>query len=163
MISFNLKFKAKPVAKTIKNKNDASFTHVSKQCIGVCQLEDGNYIVRVPTFEFDSSYKKNNNKVIDISTSNLILPLTEESLELHGKTHIFRKVGNKYECRIREDDKAKVFPNVREVFSSVCHNWQFKGYVVKENNKLKFHVVQAYAPYGVNHEVLSHQIDENII
>lgn len=165
MIGVNVGFKVvlKPI-KAIKRyhiKPQSPIVKLSRICVGICHKdENGEFIMRVPTFELNAYAEENNER---INEALLVLPLTRESYSLKGREKIFSKVKGKhgYECRIRNYSQAVNFPNIDEMFTSVCEKWVHSGWVVRQDGQLKFHLRDALTPEGYDYEVPHPELDDN--
>lgn len=81
-----------------------------------------------------------------------ILDFTPKSYELKGKEYIFSKTqmdlhGNPI-CIIRTKEHAIAFPGLESQYTPFCENWEYSGYIVKENNKTLFDVHETIGVYG---------------
>ena len=81
-----------------------------------------------------------------------ILPFTEKSYDLKGKTSIFSKTKGKYGYirHIRPEDKAKVFPGDPDKYVPFAPNWIVKGNIVNDNGILKFDFIELLTIKGYN-------------
>lgn len=169
MIGFGLKVEIKPVkpvktktklGREVKHVVNKGIQKLSKICIAYCNIEDGDITMRVPTFELNSYAEEHNEKFPD---SVLVLPLTDESLDLKGKIRIFNKEKGEHgtECRIRSVEKANAFPNLSELFIPVCQGWLHSGWVVRQNKQLKFHLREALCPEGFDFDVIHDELDDS--
>ena len=73
-----------------------------------------------------------------------ILPFTEKSYDLKGKTSIFSKTKGKYGYirHIRPEDKAKIFPGDPDKYVPFAQNWMVKGDIINDKGVLKFDFVE---------------------
>lgn len=111
--------------------------------------EDGKY--KVSLFKNDDFY----------SSVSLIVPFTEKSYDLRGKTSIFNKIPDKkgrYIRHIRTEEKSKFFPGNSDVFVPFAPNWIVKGNLVREGLILKFDFISLINIKGYN--VMIHDDDE---
>ena len=72
--------------------------------------------------------------------ANLVVPFTEESFDLKGRTNIFsREKGERgYDRIIRGEDYSKFFPGDATRYIPFAPNWIVNGYLVKIEGKLYF-------------------------
>mgnify|MGYP003292768911 CR=1 FL=1 len=87
-----------------------------------------------------------------------ILPFSKESFDLRGKTHIFVKNKNsdgKYVHIIRSKDTAEMYPGNDEIYTPICENSIYKGYIVKHDNKLAFKVTEYVSTIKANDLLLT--------
>ena len=146
-LGLSLKISIPKKLKTI-SKNTVKIEAKNKK--GVVFIdEDGKY--KVSLFKNDDFY----------SSVSLIVPFTEKSYNLRGKTSIFNKIPDKkgrYIRHIRTEEKSKFFPGNPDVFVPFAPNWIVKGNLVKEGLILKFDFISLVNIKGYN--VMIHDDDE---
>ena len=111
--------------------------------------EDGEY--KVSLFAEDGIHNSNAS----------IVPFTEKSYELKGKTSIFNRTTDKdgrYIRHIRSEEKSKFFPGNPDVFVPFAPNWIVKGNIVREGLILKFDFISLVNIKGYN--IMIHDDDE---
>jgi len=135
----------KPV-KSNKTNVSKSVRRISKKTIGKCYIENGEFIIRIPTFEVCADIEENS------IPAQLVLPFTEESLNLKNKTKVFSKTKSEhgYVCYIRSKEKAMNFPGLNHQYSALCENWLCSGYVVRSGGKLMFELKEVISPENLN-------------
>lgn len=146
-LGLSLKISIPKKQKTI-SKNTVKIEDKNKK--GVVFIdENGEY--KVSLFKDDDFY----------SSVSLIVPFTEKSYELKGKTSIFSRITDKdgrYIRYIRSEEKAKFFPGNPDVFVPFAPNWIVKGNLVREGLILKFDFISLVNIKGYN--VMIHDDDE---
>lgn len=103
--------------------------------------EDGEY--KVSLFTEDGIHNSNAS----------IVPFTEKSYELKGKTSIFNRTTDKdgrYIRHIRSEEKSKFFPGNPDIFVPFAPNWIVKGNLVREGLILKFDFISLVNIKGYN-------------
>ena len=91
----------------------------------------------------------------------LIVPFTEKSYELKGKTSIFSRNKDKdgrYIRHIRSEEKSRFFPGNPDIFVPFAPNWIVKGNLVREGLILKFDFISLVNIKGYN--MIVHDEDE---
>lgn len=115
---------------------------VSKLVKGICFLDeiDNIWKIHVPV-----SIEEDNSDM-------LVLEFTPQSYELKGKEYIFSKtqmgLNGKPICIIRTKEHAIAFPGLESQYTPFCKNWEYSGYIVKENNKTLFDIHETIGVYG---------------
>lgn len=128
-------FKFKAVKKTVK-RNSNKPKKVSRLCVGVCNKEGDDWTIRL-NLKDDERYP-----------NELVLPFTDTSKSLYGKTKIFSKEKDEHGnivCYVRHEDKAKWFPGSEDAYTPFNNGWAYSGYIVSINGKLYFEIVEALA------------------
>lgn len=95
----------------------------------------------------------NTYKVKIPSKNNLILPFTTDSFSIKGKTTIFsRYVDEKgrHIRYIRNEDKAKLSADNRELYVPFAPNWIVKGNIIRDNSVIKFEFLNLITKNGYN-------------
>ena len=96
-----------------------------------------------PVYVNDELVAHINTKGLDGYEKVTILPFSKESFELKGKTHIFAKEKSKegkYVHIIRSKDTAEMYPGNDEMYTPICENSLYKGYIIKSGKDLVFKV-----------------------
>lgn len=135
---------------------ERSLTKISKKCVGKVYIEDGEFVVRVPTFELKANVSGDN------ISSQLVLPLTPESYVLKGREKVFSVLEkDKGTCFIRTKEKAEMFPGLRSRYTTVCENWLCSGWVVRCNGKLMFDLKETIGPDGFKYDIYHPDEDDD--
>ena len=125
----NLKIVAAPPKKH-KTHSDSGVKLTGKSKHGIVfQDEDGTYKVSISM--------KNDPNYPDL----LIIPFTERSYDIVGRTTVFTRNVDEHGKRIRyirSDTKAKYDYGDPERYIPFAPNWIVKGNIVRDNNILKF-------------------------
>lgn len=123
--------------KSVPLKPKAPSTNkVSRLCIGTCIKEDDEYKIRIPI-----GYKNDGPEF-------LILPFTENSLDLRGKEIIFLKKKDKtnhYVAIYRNNDNIGKIPPKFTQYTTVVEGEICSGYIVSEQGK---HLFQLKGVHG---------------
>ncbi len=137
---FNFKFKTidKPKHKTTSKIKKSKYTY----CI--CALEEDGFVARIQL-----------NKDDDAETKTLVIPFTEESYSLKGKTKIFTKKPDK-DGRIitvlRNKTLAELHPGIDSIYTPLRDNFVYGGYVVEINDKHYFDITECFTNANVFNE-----------
>ena len=125
----NLKIVVAPPKKhKTHSDNGVKLTGKSKRGV-VFQDEDGTYKVSI-SMENDPNYP-------DL----LVIPFTERSYNIVGKTTVFAREVDKHGRRgryIRSEENAKFMPGDPKRYIPFAPNWIVKGNIARENGILKF-------------------------
>lgn len=111
-----------------------------------------------PVYVNDEVVAHINTRGIDGYEKVTILPFSKESFDLRGKTHIFARDKNKegkYVHIIRSKDTSEMYPGDDELYTPICENSIYKGYIVKRNNELAFNVVEYISTIKANDILLT--------
>lgn len=111
-----------------------------------------------PVYVEDALVAHINTKGLDGYENVTILPFSKESFDLKGKTHIFAKEKNKenkYVHIIRSKDAAEMYPGNDEIYTPICINSIYKGYIIKRDNKLAFKVTEYVSTIKANDILLT--------
>lgn len=136
-------FSIKPVK---KSKIKKSSTIVIKQAL-YCK----------PVIREDTLYAHINTKGLEGYDKITILPFSEESFNLKGKTHIFLKEKNdegKYVHIIRNKDISETYPGNSNKYTPLCENAIYKGYIMKIEKSLVFNVTEYIGTVKANYNLL---------
>ena len=113
-----------------KTHSDSDVKLTGKSNHGVVfQDEDGTYKVSI-SMEYDTNYS-------DL----LVIPFTERSYDIVGRTTVFTREVDEHGKRIRyirSELKAKFMPGDPKRYIPFAPNWIVKGHIVRENGTLKF-------------------------
>lgn len=122
-MKINYSFKIKPVKQSAHNAllKPVKVGTITK---ALCILENGVHKAKVT-----------------ISDKEMIIPFTDKSYELKGRTRIFTRSKDKrgrYICICRTPDRANHFPGCTEVYVPFCPKWIIKGYIMNLNGNYSF-------------------------
>lgn len=137
-------FSIKPVKKV---RAKVSSTRIIKQAL-YCK----------PVYVDDILVAHINTKGLDGYEKVTILPFSKESFDLRGKTHIFARNKNKegkYVHIIRTKDTSEMYPGNDEIYTPICENSIYRGYIIKRNNDLAFNVVEYISTIKANDILLT--------
>ena len=132
--TFTINVASKP---KVKKNNDISSNKCSRKCYAVVVKIDNEFKAVVNIYgNYDS--------VIDgdqFSNSRLILPFTEESLDLKDKTHVFLKNVDKSGRKpivIRTEEHCHYHPGLPTQYDAVKENLLIAGHIIRKNGKMYF-------------------------
>ena len=117
-----------------------------------------------PVYVDDELVAHINTKGLDGYEKVTILPFSKESFNLRGKTHIFAKEKNrdgKYVHILRSKDASEMYPGNDEMYTPICENSIYRGYIVKHNNDLAFNVTEYISTIKANDILLTKSNIEN--
>ena len=140
------------IAKGFKKKPKISKPNrVSRLCIGMTIKEGDEYKIKISL--------RNDPEYPDF----LVIPFTEESLELKGKTIVYSQEKDKYGrhiCYHRDPSICKLFPGLPTQYTVVIEKLICSGYVIRKDNKLMFDLKETH---GIGNYVynLPIRIDES--
>lgn len=134
-------FKIKPFKP--KNSTRLKGKKKSRRCFATIVNDNG---------ELKAQVSLNNREV---NHDLLIIPLTEESLNLKGKLYVFTQYPDKHgkpACIIREPLKANTNCGLPSQYSTIKEGIVISGYVIKQNDKMYFEYEQlvSFSPNGVH-------------
>lgn len=121
-------FAIKAIKKS-KPKHERAFVKIGKRCEAVVVSIDGTLKARLIT------------SPVEECTELLVIPFTEDSFNLKGKTHIFLKEKDKrnhYICYIRDEFKAKLYPGSDTQFNSLVNGILVSGHVYRKDKQMYF-------------------------
>ena len=130
-------FRLTPVKKAKEHKPSKQIT-----CLLYAQAikrEDGTWFARVKTKGFEG-YK-------DIT----VLPFSEKTFELKGKTDVFYHKPDKkgyYTRIIRTEEDSIRYPGNKEDYCPLCDKCIFQGYIIKMLDGLYFDIVNFVGTYS---------------
>lgn len=111
-----------------------------------------------PVVQDDTLMAHINTKGLDGYENVTILPFSKESFDLKGKIHIFAKEKNKegkYVHIIRSKDTAEMYPGNDEIYTPICENSLYKGYIIKSGKELVFKVTEYVSTIKANDILLT--------
>ena len=138
---FTFKFKTvdKPKTKSTPKIKKSKYTY----CI--CSLEEDGFVARVQLNEND-----------DNETKTLVIPFTEQSYSLKGKTKIFTKKPDK-DGRIvtilRDKTLSKLHPGIADIYTPLRDNFVYGGYVIEKDKKHYFDISECFTNANVFYNV----------
>ena len=133
---YNPSFTINIVAKAKKESKSKS-VNVSRRCLAVVTKINGEFKAIV-------NYDKKDVDVTDtysLNNEQLILPFTDESLDLHNKTYVWSKEKDSsghYTCIIRNKITAKLSPGTKTQFDAIKENNLICGHIVRKNGTMYF-------------------------
>ena len=141
--TINVANKAKVERKTTKKS-------ISRKCLAKVILDNGEYKAAI-------NWKDLNNI--------LIIPFTNESLSLKGKTNVFSKVKDIHGhniCVIRTSEESNINPGTSTQYSPFRENLLIAGYIIRKDGKMLFDYsdLVAYA-HDTEYFVNNIKIDES--
>ena len=134
---FTFKFKTvdKPKTKSTSKIKKSKYTYC------VCSLEEDGFVARVQLNEND-----------DDETKTLVIPFTEQSYSLKGKTKIFTKKPDK-DGRIvtilRDKTLSKLHPGIADIYTPLRDNFVYGGYVIEKDKKHYFDITECFTNANV--------------
>lgn len=124
------------IAKGFKKKPKISKPNrVSRLCIGTAIKEGDEYKIKISL--------RNDPEYPDF----LVIPFTEESLELKGKVIVYSQEKDKYGrhiCYHRDPSICKLFPGLPTQYTVVIERLVCSGYVIRKDNKLMFDLKETH-------------------
>ena len=146
----NLKIVVAPPKKH-KTRSNSGIKLIGKSKRGVVfQDEDGTYKVSI-SMENDPNYP-----------DFLVIPFTERSYNIVGKTTVFAREVDKHGRRvryIRSEANAKFMPGDPKRYIPFAPNWIVRGYIVKDNGTMKFDFKSLVGIDGYTMDVLHPEDD----
>lgn len=137
MSIITFKFK---VANKSKHKNNTSIKK-SKYINCICFYEDNKFTAHIQINEDNNSEYKS-----------LVLPFTENSYSLKGKTKIFTKIPDKdgkIITIIRDKTLSKLHPGVNDIYTPLRDKFVYGGYIVEINKKHYFDIEDCFTHMNV--------------
>lgn len=125
------------IANKPKNKIKVTGSKVSRKCLAIVTNINGE-------FQAIINYNKGKMDITDTFTLNnevLVLPFTENSLNLKDKQYVWLKNKDKYGhnvCIIRDAITANISPGIKEQYDAVVKDSLIVGHIVRINNKMYF-------------------------
>ena len=140
------------IAKGLKKQPKTSKSNkVSRLCIGTVIKEENEYKIRI-SLRNDPEY-----------SDFIIVPFTEESLKLKGKTIVYSHEKDKYGHNIayhRDPFICKIFPGLSTQYTAVVEKLVCSGYVIRKDGKLMFDLKETHGTNNYMHD-LPINIDES--
>lgn len=149
-INYGFTFKA---VKPKKKRSSNTYKRITKLCYCECVAdENGEWKAKI-------SLK---NDIINPDI--MLLPFTEKSYNLKGKTIVFSTQKDKLGIPIqiiRTQLHATVYPGTPEQYTPFRENFIYKGYVVRYKDVLYFDIVEAIGHYKYYSAILNETLDDN--
>ena len=117
---------------------------VSRLCIGTVIKEENEYKIKI-SLRNDPEY-----------SDFIIVPFTEESLELKGKTIVYSHEKDKYGHNIayhRDPSICTIFPGLPTQYTAVIERLVCSGYVVRKDGKLMFDLKETHGVGNYVHDL----------
>lgn len=102
---------------------------VSRKCQAIVIKDEGILKARI------------NISPLEESEELIVIPFTERSLDLKGKTYVFLKnkdEHNHYVCIIRDIHKADLYPGLNTQYDALHEGLLISGYIIRKDGKLYF-------------------------
>lgn len=125
-------FAIKLVSPSKVKRESKSFIKVGRKCQAVVILDDKQWKARLTTSPVEDER---------IPDEFLVLPFTDSSLSLKGKTHVFLKEKDKYGryvCIIRNKLNAELHPGLNVQYNVFHERLLISGHIVKKEGKHYF-------------------------
>lgn len=125
-------FAIKLVSPSKVKRESKSFIKVGRKCQAVVILDDKQWKARLTTSPVEDER---------IPDEFLVLPFTDSSLSLKGKTHVFLKEKDKYGhyvCIIRDKLNAELHPGLDVQYNVFHEGLLISGHIVKKEGKHYF-------------------------
>ena len=133
------------IAKGFKKKLKSSKPNkVSRLCIGTVIKEENEYKIRI-SLRNDPEY-----------SDFIIVPFTEESLELKGKTIVYSHEKDKFGHNIayhRDPSICTIFPGLPTQYTAVVEKLVCSGYVIRKDGKLMFDLKETHGVGNYVHDL----------
>lgn len=126
------------VASPVKKERN-SYSKIGKKCSAVVIEDNGELKARLVT-----SPVKDNEEFQEY----ILLPFTNNSFKLKGKTHVFLKEKDKYNhhiCVIRDSTTAIISPGVPSQYDALHKGLLVGGHVIRKNGKNYFNYEELIA------------------
>lgn len=125
------------IANKPKKTSKPSTNSISRKCYAVVTKIEDEYKAII-NFNKDRIYIK---KGDELSNEQLILPFTENSLNLKGKEYVFAKNKDEYGkhiCIIRDYMTSRLSPGLSTQYDTVCENLLIAGHIIRKDGKMYF-------------------------
>lgn len=125
-------FAIKLVSPSKVKRESKSFIKVGRKCQAVVISDDKQWKARLTTSPVEDER---------IPDEFLVLPFTDSSLSLKGKTHVFLKEKDKYGhyvCIIRDKLNAELHPGLNVQYNVFHEGLLISGHIVKKEGKHYF-------------------------
>lgn len=130
------KFTIKPVYKPKVEHHNVG-TNISRKCLAVVAEIDGEFKAIINIDKHHIILKEGD----EPSNEQLVLPFTDKSLSLKGKTYVFKKdkdESNHYVCVIRDTYNANTHPGLKSQYNALHPNLLIAGHIIRKNGKMYF-------------------------
>lgn len=129
---FTINLASKP-----KRESKPTGSNISRKCYAVVKEIDGEFKAVININKQHIRLKEGD----ELSSEQLILPFTEKSLDLKGKTYVFLKEKDKYGhyvCMIRDTMTANLAPGIPTQYNAVHENLLLAGHIIHKDGKMYF-------------------------
>lgn len=129
---FTINLASKP-----KRESKPTGSNISRKCYAVVKEIDGEFKAVININKQHIRLKEGD----ELSSEQLILPFTEKSLDLKGKTYVFLKEKDKYGhyvCVIRDTMNAELHPGLPIQYNTVHENLLLAGHIIRKNGIMYF-------------------------
>lgn len=132
--TFTINIASKP---KVINESKSRSNAISRKCYAVVKEIEGELKAII---NIDKNYiclKEGD----EYSNEQIVLPFTEQSLDLKDKTYVFLKEKDKYGhyvCIIRTDINANLYPGLKTQYSAIHDNLLIAGHIIRKNGKMYF-------------------------
>lgn len=129
---FTIKIAIKP-----KHEVKHSSNSISRKCYAVVKEIDGEYKAVINIDKKHIRLKEGD----EVTNEQLILPFTEQSLDLKDKIYVFAKNKDKYGhnvCIIRNSITASLSPGLPVQYNVFHENLLIAGHIIRKNGKMYF-------------------------
>lgn len=112
-----------------KIKREVKSSKISRRCLAVVISDNGTLKARIATSPVEDNQEY------------LVIPFTDNSYSLKGKTHVFLKHKDKYNnfvCVIRDTIKANFSPGTNSQYDAIKEGLLLAGRIIKIKEKLYF-------------------------
>lgn len=120
-----------------KRESKPTGSNISRKCYAVVKEIDGEFKAVININKQHIRLKEGD----ELSSEQLILPFTEKSLDLKGKTYVFLKEKDKYGhyvCVIRDTMNAELHPGLPIQYNTVHENLLLAGHIIRKNGIMYF-------------------------
>lgn len=129
---FTINLASKP-----KRESKPTGSNISRKCYAVVKEIDGEFKAVININKQHIRLKEGD----ELSSEQLILPFTEKSLDLKGKTYVFLKEKDKYGhyvCMIRNTTTVNLAPGIPTQYNAVHENLLLAGHIIHKDGKMYF-------------------------
>lgn len=146
--AFTIKL-AKPVKETKQSK---STKNISRRCFAVVEYNNESLVARVCI------------SPIEDPDEYILIPFTDKSLELKGKTYVFIKDLDKYGhivCITRDSNTANISYGLNSQYDVLKPGLLISGFIIRNNGRLYFDYEQLIAYTEKGQHINEVKIDED--
>ena len=146
--------------KSVKRKLD-NYVKVSRKCLAVIKIIEDEFKAIINIDNHNIKLHEGD----ELSTEQLVLPLTEQSFDLKGRQYVWYTRKDKYNndiCLIRDIDYSLLHPGLPHQYKAIKENLLLSGYIVRKNGRLYFNYEDVISfNYRSNHRTKEPKIDES--